>query len=1245
MPEDLGDTVSVLMGNGDGTFKPQVTYAVGVAPAAIVAGDFNGDGKLDLAVANQSDRMDPGVGSVSVLLNNGNGTFQPQVAYPGAFFSQSIVEGDFTGNGRLDLLVGGLLLQGNGDGTFRSAQVEIGGNDLFGYQYAVAGDFNGDGKLDLAFANGSINLAGNGTISVALGDGDGTFASPINYEVGSSPTTIVTGDFNGSGNLSLATVNLDSNNVSVLLGNGDGTFANPGQFVTIPHATPLVADVNGDGTDDVLVVDGAGDILYRQGIPGHPGTFEPPVTVNPKNPSRDIAWVPNTVYGPVLASVDAGDDAVSLFAFRNGAFVRIGSLSTGQLPAQIVAADLNGDGWEDLVVRNAGDGTLSVYWNAADLAVPGPEFIGPKNTGQQIFGIPITLTAGSGVSDVEAEGLTGSGRLDLVVTNRLTGQVSIIRNLGGGNFAAAVPYRAGTGISAVDQASTPEVTSLEATAGAAAGPLVPGGPTDLITMNPGSNTLGVLAVLGGGRFANPLAVETDSPAQVVRTADFTGNGALDLAVLTADGVSIYIGNGAGGFLPPTTHPVPPESDGLTVADINHDGKLDLLVGDAYGDVLVLLGNGDGSFDPFHEANESIELAVADLNGNGSKDVIFADQGLDRVVVDYGAGESSVLANQSTGLLEPGAVQLAYLAGPNDPPDLIVANSGSNNLLIYPGLGNGQFGPAINDGNGYFVGTNPVGVTVADLTGGLPDLVVADQGSNQISILLNNSQGGNISFSAGPRLDAGGSGPVSTVVGFFTGGPNPDLLVTNSGSNNVTLLPGVGQGFFNDQNPTVYHVGTDPVASFVGNFDGKPDLVTIDAGSSDLSLISDWRGLDPVVSSISSGGVDPATAFDFSSGGGFDDLVVGNTGDGVLSLFEGSEAGLNLMSTQTNPNLPSPTDLAFSALSGGQVEFYAATSGREAASLVALSLSGETLAQTESGTSLSAVNNVAQLVPLQESSLALVASLLTLTVSPTDGEQSALSAQSESAVSVAAPPGSSASLGQSVSGQSGRNLAGIDEAEKAGESPDPANPGQPATTPWERFVIGLDAALEQFGREFQNRILKPKTPPTEHDQPQTKPSADSSPPGAPTSFRSTLDALPENSGGESAESAHSAGRREAVDSSIDSIWGEKAQFMSPVRFGRGAPISVLSPVCGFERRECGQARYFAVEQRRQEILQCLSRPGRDDPAEPSLLLTAATLLVPWTLVARPSPARANFSANFSPLVRRDTLAPISRARRT
>ena len=313
-----------------------------------------------------------------------------------------------------------------------------------------------------------------------------------------------------------------------------------------------------------------------------------------------------------------------------------------------------------------------------------------------------------------------------------------------------------------------------------------------------------------------------------------------------------------------------------------------------------------------------------------------------MVVDYGAGQTTVLGDQATGLLSPGAVALADLTG-NGIPDLIVANSGSNNVLIYPGLGNGQFGPAINGGNGFFTGTNPVGITVANLTGALPDLVVADKGSNQVSILLNQSQRGRHPLPAGPRLNSGGIGPVSTVVGRFTpGSTNQDILVSNSGSNNVALLPGVGGGFFNDQNPQTFAVGNDPGPLFVGNFDGNPDLVTVNAGSNDLTLVSNFMNADSVTSTIPSGGTDPDAAFSFSSGSGFDDLVVGNGGDGLLALFEGSEQGLTLTAAETNPDLPSPTALAFSAITGGQVQFYAATEGREVAALVALSLGVESV---------------------------------------------------------------------------------------------------------------------------------------------------------------------------------------------------------------------------------------------------------------------------------------------------------------
>jgi hypothetical protein len=550
-----GSGVSVLPGNGDGTFQPQVTYAVGLPTLSLVAGDFNGDGKLDLAVA---DSVPPTFASeVSVFLGNGDGTFQPRVTYPaGSFRALSLVAGDFTGSGRTDFAVGNYgfpgpgsvsVLRGNGDGTFQPP-VEI--------QYAVgtyptaivAGDFNGDGKLDLATTTSSYPT---GTVSVLLGNGDGTFQPAVQFSLGYSPSAIVAGDFNGDGRLDLAVAGSTYNpatftstgefsvllgngdgtfqpplsytaghfsraivvggftgnngrldlavadatddSVSILLGNGDGTFSDAGKVAISAHSSPVAADVNGDGTPDVLVLDPGGDILYRQGIPGQPGSFEPPIAINPGAPSRDIAWLPSTDQGPVLASVDARDNAVTFFGWRNGAFVRLGSVSTGRLPAQIIAADLNGDGLTDLVVRNAADGTLSVFFGGR---FSRGNFIGPLNPQfvPPSFLPPLTLPVGIGVSDVQAIDTTGSGRLDLVVTNKVSGQVSILRYQGNGTFAPPQPYRAGTGLSAIDTSSgSSQVTSLEATDGVVAGPLTPGAPMSLVTANPGLNTLGVLS--------------------------------------------------------------------------------------------------------------------------------------------------------------------------------------------------------------------------------------------------------------------------------------------------------------------------------------------------------------------------------------------------------------------------------------------------------------------------------------------------------------------------------------------------------------------------------------------------------------------------------------------------------------------------------------------------------------------------------------------------------------------------------
>ena len=359
--------VSVLLGNGDGTFQEQKTYLVGTEPKAIVAGDFNGDGHTDLAVANNGDH------DVSVLLNKGDGTgtFQDQMTYQVGNGPDAIVAGDFTGHGRTDLAVANdasndvsvLLNKGDGTGTFQDQVRYAVGTEPFAL---VAGDFNGDGHIDLAVANATSN-----DVSVLLnkGDGTGTFQDQVRYAAGHGPIALVAGDFTGDGRTDLAVANALSggSDVSVLLNLNGTTFTAPGPIATNPHATPLVTNLSGKGADDVLVINGAGDILWRvwrKGRPQEPGTFDPPITINPGYPSRDIVAV-DTNQGPMLASVDATDNEISLYAWRGSKFARLqlGPLTTGLLPAQIVTADLNGDGRDDLVVRNAGDGTLTVFFS------------------------------------------------------------------------------------------------------------------------------------------------------------------------------------------------------------------------------------------------------------------------------------------------------------------------------------------------------------------------------------------------------------------------------------------------------------------------------------------------------------------------------------------------------------------------------------------------------------------------------------------------------------------------------------------------------------------------------------------------------------------------------------------------------------------------------------------------------------------------------------------------------------------
>ena len=248
---NYGDnTVSVLLGNGDGTFHAHVDYPTGNHPGSVAIGDFNGDGQPDLAVANAGDYQNPR--TVRVLLGDGEGRFQVHVSYPTDDYISSIAVGDFNGDGKPDLVMANSevnsvsLLLGNGDGSFQMHVDYATGNG----PSLIVGDFNHDGKLDLAVANYEDD-----TMSVLLGDGNGTFQPHVDYPTGHSPSSLAVGDFNGDGKLDLAVANTSGNSVSVLLGSGDGTFHAHVDYPTGNHpGSVAVGDFNADGKPDLALV-------------------------------------------------------------------------------------------------------------------------------------------------------------------------------------------------------------------------------------------------------------------------------------------------------------------------------------------------------------------------------------------------------------------------------------------------------------------------------------------------------------------------------------------------------------------------------------------------------------------------------------------------------------------------------------------------------------------------------------------------------------------------------------------------------------------------------------------------------------------------------------------------------------------------------------------------------------------------------------------------------------------------------
>lgn len=591
--------VSILLGNGDGSFPAPVHYGSHYG-YAIVTADFNGDGKLDLAVTNGSEN------GVDIFIGTGTGTFGAPTTVPTGpaevnTTPYSLAAADFNGDGKMDLVTGNSgtanmsLLLGNGNGTFGAfTHLDVGGSP----SHIAVGDLNNDSKMDIAVTRQSSTV-----VAVRSGNGNGTFESVVSYAMGEAgavyTNAVAIGDFNGDGFRDLAAANDDA--VAIRLNNnGNGTFADVVTYPAIGRPAHLaLGDLNGDTKLDVVTANGYADasVFFGNGD----GTLDPALHYGANLSPRFVALGDfNGATGLDIAVVNQTSNDVSvLLNLGNSTFLArevFGRRASAGLVTNVAVGDFNGDGFRDTAITNQlvvivhhGDGTGRLG--------PGAEY--------GVSASPIALTAGD---------FNGDGRSDLAVANANDAIHILIANSNG--FNAAVPKLISGSITQIAVADLNADNKL-----------------DLALANYSTHRVTVLLGNGNGTFGNPahFALADQSFPNGIAVGEFNGDGKPDVA--TADynknTISILLGNGSGAFGAPATFSVGSGSIGPTmvaVADFNGDGRSDLVANGSSGDIQILMGNGNGTFAPHvsYAADQQglylTSLAVGDFNTDGKPDV-------------------------------------------------------------------------------------------------------------------------------------------------------------------------------------------------------------------------------------------------------------------------------------------------------------------------------------------------------------------------------------------------------------------------------------------------------------------------------------------------------------------------------------------------------------------------------------------------------------------------------------------------
>jgi hypothetical protein len=508
-------TISVLFGNGNGTFQNHLDYTAGTEPMALTFGDFSGDGYLDVAVVNNADS------TVSIFLGGPSG-LQPQVVYPVGPSPIAIVTGDFNGDGILDLAVANSgsdsvsVLLGNGDGTFQAASTYVTGTDPDGL---VAADVNGDGKLDLITANNGSN-----SISVLINAGNGTFPTNVTYSVGSLPFAVVAGDFFGNGILDLAVGNSGQNTVSIVPGIGNGTF-NPAAALSFPVGNGSLAlaaaDFNLDGRADLIATnsqDNTATLLLQ--IPG--------ATLSTDSLAFGSENVGGETTSQAVTLSNTGSASLSITSIALTTANASQFVETNNCPSALAAG---ANCTINVSFEPTMGGSISASLAITDNGTGSPQTVSLLGTGvaPAVTLSPASLTFASQTinttSAAQAVSVTNSGSEALTITSVTASSNYAQTNNCGTSLAAGA-------------ACTINVTFTPTTTGTISGTITlvdnaPGGSQTIGLTGTGSGSPGVSLSPSTLTFASQT-LDTTSPAQTI-TLTNTGTGALTLTGIAITG--------------------------------------------------------------------------------------------------------------------------------------------------------------------------------------------------------------------------------------------------------------------------------------------------------------------------------------------------------------------------------------------------------------------------------------------------------------------------------------------------------------------------------------------------------------------------------------------------------------------------------------------------------------------------------------------------------------------------------------